>query len=215
MIALTLMHYTAPSSITVGCHFSFVTSGKHKARSALLVNIRGCGLGEAAPYPGSAAAPHKGPSLNASLWHSSASRRGWSLQHPSLLSHPCLPPSSLQTGVTDNAQLFGESTDWWHHERLGVNCCYLGESCHLCSRCAAQIPASSEPLCAAALPLPAKDSGRFAKLPSHKRNHLCRSSFFFFSSFCTWAQLDTHTRAYCTHNTHPHTSPGFIFRNCL
>lgn len=33
-------------------------------------------------------------------------------------------------------------------------------------------------LCAAALPRPAKDSGRFAKLPNHKRNHFCTFIYF-------------------------------------
>lgn len=69
--------------------------------------------------------------------------------------------------------------------------------------------ASSELLCAAVLPLPAKDSGSFAKLPSHKRNHFCRSSSFFF--FFALKQLDTHKR---TPNTHPHTKhkPQFHFQ---
>lgn len=95
--------------------------------------------------------------------------------------HPPHHRPPRPTEAADKASLFSNSTDWWHHERLGVSC-YLEESCHLSTRCVAQILASSEPLCAAALSLPAKDSGSFAKLLNHKENDFCLSFFFFFSA---------------------------------
>lgn len=172
-----MLHRTPPT-IRVGYHFNFVTAGKHKAWLSLLV--KGWCLGEAAHILGV-------------QWSSTKGRISMPLcgipQPPVVVGHINTPFSFFIPPQTDNAGLFGESTDWWHHERLGVNCCYLGETCHLCSRCAVQILASSELLCVAALPSPAKGSGSFAKLPSHKKNHFCRSSYF----------------ALEHKNTHPHT----------
>lgn len=113
-----------PHGIKVGCHSDFATSENED-------RIQSVGEYQKVAFRGSSAA-QRAPSSALSSWLATS-------EPLSLLSSP------LQMGVTDKVCRFRESADWWHRERLGVNRCYRGESCHLCSRCAAQILTSSKP----------------------------------------------------------------------
>lgn len=121
-----------------------------------------------------------------------------------LLSSPLLPS---RLGLTDSARLFRESSDGWRHEKLGVRCCYLGESCHLCSRCAAHIPASSDPgfvlrRCHCLQRI-------LGALPNSRTSRRITFSRFFWLFFCT--QVFGHKQPTQSMHPHPKHTPQKVF----
>lgn len=199
---LSMYHCSARvAQFQVGCHLNFVTAWKYKAGlSVCEYQI----FGFRAQSTLSLVCSSTTQRADASLWHSSAPRRGWSLQRLCLF---FFSPPTLQMGATDNTGLCRESTDWWHHERLEVNCCYQGESCHPCSRCAAQILASLELLCAQCVAIACKGFWELCQTSEPQEESLLQELFF----SCTVGHtnmtvLKAHTQS---------TSCNFIFSSSL